>query len=193
MKRSAVLYIVSLAIAMLAIAIGFHNSRADLIAPGILGTVLMIIAICESLRSKDIKPWICGTVSLTLVICMLSVLFTDLTEWAQYLMATPAYVAIAFNIMMYLVAYCGVRLDRLMACVYLLFTTMAVSNASALVYYYYALTNGVLDEYTANYWINAEFATALILSIVSIIALSEAMKRKGIKLLTSKKLLEGGE
>ncbi|MDR1405510.1 MAG: hypothetical protein LBJ20_08110 [Candidatus Methanoplasma sp.] len=181
------IYVSTFLLSVLAVCAGINGRQADLMMPGILSVILSVVILYKSFRGNSIKLWIPVTLNIFLIIGICGTSFADFSGFA---VATPLFVALGACIVLCMVAYTEIKLDRVMFCTYFLFMTLAVSNVFSYGVYYFYLKYGVADEAQANFWLDDEFAFALTFCVLAIIAVMMYMKRKDIRLIQSDILLE---
>jgi len=190
MSPTRMVYIVSLVLSIISVIVGIPKERADLFMPGAISTLLMVIIIHQSFNGKNLKVWVVFILDLMLTIGLLNVLMTPFTEYLQFILATPLFVAVGGVLLCCLIAYCDLRLDRAMMSVYYIFLTLFISNIFSYGVLILVTLNGVPDHEVANFWLGTEFGVAFIICVASLIGLRRNLKRRNIRLITSKDLLE---
>lgn len=175
-------------LSIVAIIAGIHEKRPDLSAPGLLSLFLSALMMYQSSKGKDLRIWVVLILDITLVVSLVNVAL-GLTEYAQFALATPLFVAVGGTILCCMIAYYGIKLDRVMLSVYLLFLTLAVSNVFSCVAFVYYKIYGVADELVANFWLVDEFAFAFVFCVITMIAVNRIIKMKEIRLVQDRDLL----
>jgi hypothetical protein len=213
MSRSRTIHVLSFAIAIVALAVGIYQSRgyaemADelvapagltLIAPAGLAVFLMAIALICTLKEKYLKSWVCLLLDIGILINLIASItvsgqFSE--RWMELAAIAPSFILTAFVAVLMPVAYWGARFDRLLLAIFTVFTTLTLSSLYAQIYNFYcvvlagAAKNEDLPSKLANYDLNQQSATMLVLSIIFSIVVFYTLKRKGIKLMTAKRVRE---
>ena len=190
MNQTRLVYFLTLIVSILSLMMGVTGEYADLMMPGLIASILMVIIIHQSFKGKNLAPWTTSALNLTLALSMFGASFTEFTEYARFIFATPSFVAVGGLMLCCLIAYCNLRLDRAMISVFYLFLTLSVSNVFCFGVHIFVTLNGVVDEGAANFWLVDEFAFAFTFCLATLMILYFFLKKKNIRLVTSVDLLE---
>ncbi|MDR0888162.1 MAG: hypothetical protein LBM39_03140 [Candidatus Methanoplasma sp.] len=212
MKPGALVFFVSLILALVAVYVGIDDRKADLMVPGILAVVVSAVGLIQSYMGRTMKLWVPTALVLALALGIYNAVFTDLEEFARFCLATPLFVVLAGVILSSLIAYRNIRLDRAMIVVYLLFLTLAVSNVFSYGVYYFIERFGydpyIIAKYwtgdissapsevmemisgESNFWLVDEFAFAFVFGIIAAVIVYSVMRKLNIRTVGRKNILE---
>ena len=169
---------------------GILNMRADVWIPGLLSGVVSCLILFMALRGKRIKLWIPGTMGLFLALAILNAVALDhLDGFSRFALTAPLIVGLGGVILCCLIAYSDIRLDRVMLSTYFLFITASISNTFSFGVYYYALTEGVVDEKAENFWLVGEFAFVFAACLSVTVVLWLYLRRRVMTMVSARDLL----
>ncbi|MDR1691199.1 MAG: hypothetical protein LBR42_05105 [Candidatus Methanoplasma sp.] len=183
-------HLCTIVLSLFAVYMGIKNRQADILMPGVLSALLSATMLLMSLKGKSITIMLSLILDLFLIISVIATIF-NITDFARMAMVTPLFVSVGACMVLCLIAYTEVKLDRAMFYVYFLFSTLAVSNVFSYGVYYYYLVDGVADEMQSNFWLVDGFAFALTFCILAMFIARAYMRKKDIRLIQACEILEG--
>ncbi|MDD3378769.1 MAG: hypothetical protein RBR05_03215 [Candidatus Methanomethylophilaceae archaeon] len=193
MNRQQTICTISLIISLVGLIIGLVKMKENLVVPATFSTLLLTLAIFETTQNKYLKEWVCIILCIGLTINILSSFITTIhytpDDWIDFYLVTPSFIFVSFVSILLIIGYFNIRLDHVMLAVFTLFMSLSTVSAYAgLFLFTRVLTKTLTDEESklANYYLDASFAVVLLAAIISIFIIDIIIRKKKIKLITSK-------
>lgn len=190
--------VITLMVALSALALGIIKGKENLITPAMVLTILMFLAASKVEKGdRAPKAWLCCFIMAALAINMAGSFwtferYTD-AEWLDFLTAAPSHLVAAYSVVLFVIAYFGIRLDRLLFSLFTVFSTLSLSTTYT--YVFAMLRHPAIsdpDAIIANYYLNASSATMFALCLISLVAVNLYMRDKKIRMLYPRHITEPG-
>ncbi len=140
-------------------------------------------------REEHLRVWITVVTLISLVIGTLSP-FLGLKGTVAAFLETLPNIFVAMLIIAEMIAFMGMRQDRMLFATFSVFFSMAIASFAAIVTYVIRIEE-IRSEIIVNNDIIVQFGASFITSVVVIILVNRIMKKQNVRLITKEALLEG--
>lgn len=188
-KKGIIVSLFALVVSVATLIASFFETETLSITSSFIAMVLFAIAFYQSaVKGKGLNSLVLLLVAAVLVVAALPTFF-DIPENITIFMDTCPYVAVAALIVVEMIAYMGVRLDKLLFSFFTLFFEMAIASFAAVVTYLIRIED-IRNEIVVNNDIVVQFGAGFIIAVVVVVAVFYIFKSKGVRLITDELLLE---
>jgi hypothetical protein len=196
--RRKIIYESTFLITIFSLLIGIIFLKENLLAPAIISLFIIIYVLVSSKNRQGIKTWLCWLMCAGLLIDVSGIFlghvhYTDL-DWIDFILSAPSFVIAGMGIIIILIGYNGVNLDRLLFSVFTIFSTLCANIVYAVFFLLRIDTSNQTSEklMTMNYYLNAQSFTILMMCLLVVLIANYIMINKKIKLITAETVMENG-
>ena len=188
--KAVISYLFALAAAVVSMVSAAYFKEPTLLISSILAAIGIAVVLFFSLsKGRNMKIFFPVALSLCLLLSAASAALFEMEEGpVRYLTQVPGYLAVASLYLTILFAYFGLRLDRILTCLSIVFFELAIGVLGAISIYF--MRHDELDTVVTNEVINLEMGLGLILAMIVSIAVFLYLKAENIFLVTERNVLE---
>jgi hypothetical protein len=196
MKRK-IIYGLTFLITVFSLFIGIIFLKENLLAPAIISLFIISYVLLSSKNGPGIKTWLCWLICAGLLIDTSGIFlghvhYTDL-DWIDFILSAPSFVMAGMGIIILLIGYSNLNLDRLLFSLFTIFSTLCANIVYA-VFFVIRIdpTNQTSEKLmTMNYYLNAQSFTILMVCLLTILMANYIMINKELKLITAETVMDG--
>lgn len=189
MNNSGIISTTALILSAILFAINLYHMETLMITSCAICMILFGISSYRSIaRNQHLKVNIMIAVLISLIIGTASS-FLGATDAIAAFLETLSYIFVAIFIIMEMIAFMGVRLDKVLFKTFSLFFSMAIASFAAVVTYMIRIED-IRSEIIVNNDIIVQFTASFITSVVVIVLTHRIMKKRDIRIITGDSLLE---